>query len=185
MLECTKKVKINFLISDSAFLKDGNINFTGNVVGRSRNILFTCLFLFLAPNIYVTIVLWLKKHSAALQEPPSSPTTNGTLHRKLSDTDVVRYGSCPRKPNLTTPELVERFPCRTLSSVPSTLRLQYQSKLGNPIRIRVLEVAYAQPACSMALNRWSLKRAWYLTASGQDPGISPRHGKTMLSRSLF
>ena len=34
-------------------------------------------------------------------------------------------------------------------------------------------------------NRWSLKRAWYLTASGQDPGISPRHGKTKLSRSLF
>jgi len=33
--------------------------------------------------------------------------------------------------------------------------------------------------------RWSLKRAWYLTASGQDPGISPRHGKTKLSRSLF
>jgi len=46
MLECTKKDKINFLISDSAFLKDGgvfnkvigNINFTGNAVGRSRNI---------------------------------------------------------------------------------------------------------------------------------------------------
>jgi len=34
-------------------------------------------------------------------------------------------------------------------------------------------------------NRWSLKRAWYLTASGQDPGISPRYGKTKLSRSLF
>ena len=37
----------------------------------------------------------------------------------------------------------------------------------------------------LIINRWSLKRAWYLTASGQDPGISPRHGKTMLSRSLF
>jgi len=34
-------------------------------------------------------------------------------------------------------------------------------------------------------NRWSLKRAWYLTASGQDPGILPRHRQTILSRSLF
>jgi len=65
MLECTKKDKINFLISDSAFLKDrgvfnkviGNINFTGNAVGRSRNILFACLSLFLSPNIHLTIVL--------------------------------------------------------------------------------------------------------------------------------
>jgi len=35
------------------------------------------------------------------------------------------------------------------------------------------------------VSRWSPKRPWYLTASGQDPGISPRYGKTKLSRSLF
>ena len=60
MLECTKKDKINFLISDSASLKDrgvfnkviGNINFTGNAVGRSRNNLFTCLFLFVAEHSF-------------------------------------------------------------------------------------------------------------------------------------
>ena len=66
MLECTKKDKINFLITDSASSKDrgvfnkviGNINFTGNaVIGRSRNILFTCLSLFLSLNIHLTIVL--------------------------------------------------------------------------------------------------------------------------------
>ena len=36
--------------------------------------------------------------------------------RKLSDTEVVRHGSCPTKPNLTILEFVGELPCRTNSA---------------------------------------------------------------------
>jgi len=36
--------------------------------------------------------------------------------------EVVRHGSCPTKPNLTTPEFVGELPCRT-NSVSDKVRL--------------------------------------------------------------
>jgi len=45
--------------------------------------------------------------------------------RKLSDTEVVRHGSCPTKPNLTTPEFFGELPCRT-NSVSDKFRLPNQ-----------------------------------------------------------
>jgi len=36
--------------------------------------------------------------------------------------EVIWHGSCPTKPNLTTPEIVEQFPCRTLSVSNTFLR---------------------------------------------------------------
>ena len=51
--------------------------------------------------------------------------------------EVVRHGS-PIKPNLTTPEIVEQFPCRTLpcrtlSSVPQKFLLDLRaSNLAEP-----------------------------------------------------
>jgi len=48
------------------------------------------------------------------------------LSRELSDTAVVRHESCPTKPNLTTPEIVEQFPCRTLSESNTFLRPNFR-----------------------------------------------------------
>jgi len=60
------------------------------------------------------------QHGSTPRDAGSCPT------RKLSDTEVVRHGSCPTKPNLTTPEFVGELPCRT-NSVSDKFRLPNSS----------------------------------------------------------
>ena len=52
------------------------------------------------------------QHATSLSLPPHSKIRRS---RKLSDMEVVRHGSCPTKPNLTTHEFVGELPCRTTS----------------------------------------------------------------------
>jgi len=69
--------------------------------------------------------------------------------------EVVRHGSRPTKPNLTTPEIVEQFPCRTRSVSNTFLRP------GITLSQHVTHMRPAQPLFRSLLNSSSGRQEIY------------------------
>ena len=93
------------------------------------------------------------KHKRKNKEGNSMMQLQLEMQESDRHTESDRRGSCPTKPNLTTPEIVDQFPCRTLFVSNTSLR-----PFNNFIRHNTVFAHCIQCMCNLPLGKSNKKK---------------------------